>query len=202
MPSHASLLHEQPEPAGNAGHAARLRTLLLEDAGRMPLLRAVATLALPDAWIAAGCVRNAVWDHLAGRVPALPDTDIDVVWFDGSDAHPDADRTITQRLRALAPAACWSVKHQGRMHLRNGDPPYANATDAMGHWPDTATAVGVRLRPDGGLDIAAPFGLDDLFSGILRPTPAFRARKRDIFEARIIGKGWLERWPMLRVVDE
>lgn len=191
-----------PDDPAQAAQAARLRALLLADARRLALLRAAAALALPDCWIAAGFVRNAVWDHLAGRAPAPPDTDIDVIWFDrpaAGPAHPGLDLALAQRLRALEPAADWSVKHQGRMHRRNGDPPYADATDAMRHWPETATATGVRLGPSGDLEIAAPYGLDDLFAGIVRPTPGFRTRKRDIFDARLAAKGWLARWPMLRL---
>ena len=55
-----------PDDPAQAAQAARLRALLLADARRPALLRAVAALALPDCWIAAGFVRNAVWDHLAG----------------------------------------------------------------------------------------------------------------------------------------
>ena len=54
---------------------------------------------------------------------------------------PSRDRAIEAELRALAPGIDWSVKNQARMHLRNGDPPYSGATDAMRHWPETATAI-------------------------------------------------------------
>ena len=33
-------------------------------------------------------------------------------------------------------------------------------------------AVGVRLEADGRLDIAAPFGLDDMFAMVIRPNRA------------------------------
>lgn len=47
----------------------------------MQLLTAVASLALPDCYVAAGCVRSLVWDHLYGY-KRTPLNDVDVVFFD------------------------------------------------------------------------------------------------------------------------
>lgn len=47
-----------------------LQTLISSDAQRWHLLDIVRSLALPDCWIGAGFVRNAVWDHLHGRAIA------------------------------------------------------------------------------------------------------------------------------------
>ena len=86
------------------------------------------------------------------------------------------------------------------MHGRNGDAPYSDVTDAMRHWPENATAVAVRLTAAGMVEVAAPYGLDDLFAGVVRPTARFAADRRAIFDARVTGKGWLARYPLLRIV--
>lgn len=181
-------------------HAATLARLMLADPWRMSVLRQVSALRLPDCWVGAGFVRAAVWDHLHGRPPApLTEGDIDVIWFDPLEATPAMDTAIEQRLKASNPSPlAWSVKNQAGMHLRNGDRPYHSATDAMSFWPETATAVAVRLNGN-ALEIAAPFGLDDLFALVLRPGPAFRDAKRPSFDARVRGKRWRERWPNLIV---
>ncbi len=158
------------------------------------MLDAVRALGLPDGWIAAGFIRNAVWDHLHGRPPSAPAGDVDVIWYDPARADPAEDRAIEAALRAMAPGVGWSVKNQARMHLRNGDAPYASATEAMRFWPETATAVAARRQGDEGLDIAAPLGLEDLMGLVLRPTP----RRQAAFEERVAGKRWLETWPLLR----
>jgi len=165
----------------------------------MEVLRQVEALRLPDCWVGAGFVRSAVWDHLHGRAPGAGGGDIDVIWFDPERATPAADAAIEQRLAASNPSLPWSVRNQAGMHLRNGDRPYCSSEDAMAFWPETATAVAVRLRGD-ALEIAAPFGLDDLFDLVLRPTPAFSHDKRPIFDARVNTKRWRERWPRLTVV--
>ncbi|MBY0330468.1 MAG: hypothetical protein K2X49_07350 [Acetobacteraceae bacterium] len=46
--------------------AAGLCAFLAATPGLADALRAVAALALPEAWIGAGCIRNAAWDALSG----------------------------------------------------------------------------------------------------------------------------------------
>ena len=87
------------------------------------------------------------------------------------------------------------------MHARNGDAPYHSATEAMLHWPETATAVAARRHGLDGCDIAAPFGLDDLLNLILRPTPRFSREKRSVYEDRLQTKGWTVSWPLLREAE-
>ncbi|MEM7666525.1 MAG: nucleotidyltransferase family protein [Pseudomonadota bacterium] len=174
-----------------------LANLLDDDPIRREALSVVADLDLPDCWIAAGFVRDAVWDHLHGRQPAIPAGDVDVVWFSHAALYQADDRAIEAELARRMPGLDWSVKNQARMHLRNGDEPYASVADAMQHWPETATAVAARLNADGAIKISAPLGLEDLFALRLRPTPAFRSKRRHIFVSRASSKRWIERYPLL-----
>ena len=165
------------------------------------MLRQVHSLGMPDCWIGAGFIRNAVWDRLHGRPVGRLLGDVDVLWFAPDKAGPAEDQRLEATLRSLEPAVAWSVKNQARMHLRNGDAPYASTSDAMRFWPETATAVAVRQAERGGFEIAAPFGLADLFGLVLRPTPRFAGERRPAYLERMKAKGWLETWPLLRVED-
>jgi hypothetical protein len=144
-------------------------------------------------------VRNAVWDHLHGRPPSPPAGDVDVLWFDPHNAAPAQDRALEATLRRMDPSVAWSVKNQARMHRRNGDAPYASATDAMRHWPETATAVAVRRDEHDRCEVAAPFGLGDLLGLVVKPTPAFAGARRHVVQDRVRAKAWLTAWPLLRV---
>lgn len=183
-----------------SNHGPQLQALIANDPTRMQILRQVHGLGLPDCWVAAGFVRSVVWDHLHHRSPSPLPEDIDVVWYGPDQATPAVDRQLEAALRALDNGLNWSVKNQARMHLRNHDRPYTCTADAMTHWPETATAVGVRLGPTGNIEIAAPFGLEDLFALVVRPTPRFIAGKYTMFQARHCAKGWIERWPDL-IID-
>ncbi len=159
-------------------NAADLARFVLAHPALLEPLRTVAALGLPDAWIGAGFLRDAVWDALHGLpFGTNPPSDVDVVWFDPARATAAADAAIEAQLRAARPAVPWEVRNQARMAARNGHAPYAGTLDAMAHWPDTATAVAARLNPAGGaaaaVEVAAPWGVDDLLAGLVRPTPAF-----------------------------
>jgi len=181
-----------------AEHRSTLLSLIARDDVRLRLLGHVASLNLPDCWIGAGFVRSAVWDHLHGRSPEASWDDIDVVWFDKNGAAVAADEAIEAHLKQADPSANWSVKNQARMHLSNGDAPYLSVEDAISRWPETATAVALRLQAD-AIDILAPLGLDDLFSMVIRPTPSFTGHKLSLFHDRMRAKQWLDRWPRLTV---
>ncbi|MGI9387912.1 MAG: nucleotidyltransferase family protein [Methyloligellaceae bacterium] len=164
------------------------------------LLKAVDAISLPDCWIGAGLIRNAVWDHLHGRVPKLiPGSDVDVVYFDPRHATLERDETIEDRLTNEIRDVPWSVSNQARMHVRNGDMPYSDVEDALRHWPETATAIGARIGHY-GIELVAPYGVEDLIKLIVRPTPAF-ANKMDLCRKRISAKSWTERWPKLSLLD-
>jgi uncharacterized protein len=165
-----------------------LRILLLDHPGRRRVLERVRALELPDAFVAAGFIRNAVWDHLHEKAASSPASDVDVIWFNPADTDPETDHRIEARLREHDPT-------------RNGDAPYRSACDAMRYWCETATAVAARLTPSGNLEIAAPLGLDDLFAMIIRPGPRFLADKREVYRARIGRKAWTEHWPRVRILD-
>jgi hypothetical protein len=94
------------------------------------------------------------------------------------------------------------VRNQARVHLwfeaRFGEPyePLGSTDEALSRFVAPAFAVGVRLERDDAISIAAPFGLEDVFSMTLRPNPN-----------RSKAKGWTRtvenargRWPELTVV--
>ncbi len=180
-------------------YASELETLLLNDTKRMNAL-AIVRSHYPESWIGAGFVRDAVWDHRHQRAPQPPTGDVDVIWLNPYETTLHTDTQRETQLQADAPAFMWSVKNQARMHTRNGDAPYSSLQMALWHWPETATAVAVRLAGADRLEIIAPFGLDDLFELRLRPTPRFQQEKYPLFLQRLEEKRWLARYPQLTLI--
>lgn len=180
----------------------RIQSILRQDALRWHVLGVVQALDLPDCWIGAGFVRNAVWDSLHGNASSPLTSDVDVIWFDAGFADAALDRKHEAALRRIEPRIAWSVKNQARMHVRNGDAPYASAVDAMRYWPETATAIAARRYGPEGCEIAAPLGCDDLMDMVLRPAGCFRAEKRSLYDERLRTKDWMASWPLLRMAEE
>jgi len=173
--------------------------IIAQDPVGMKQLRCVRTLGLPDWCIAAGFVRNRVWDHLHGISPPRPPADIDVLYYDRTDLSKAPEQEFEARLNALLPAP-WQVRNQARMHLPKDLPQHASTADSMTCWLETVTAVGVRLEADDSLTVIAPLGTDDLLGLRCRPT-AFGRTRRDEYEARIAAKRWRELWPKVRFLD-
>ncbi len=173
--------------------------IIAEDAVAMEQLRAVRAIALPDWCIAAGFVRNRVWDHLHSIVPARLPVDIDVLYFDAGDTSTEREAEFEAKLDELIPLP-WEVRNQARMHVWKNLPQHRDTADAMIYWLETVTPVGVRLEADDSLSVVAPLGTDDLLNLRCRPTEFGRARRSE-YETRIAAKRWRELWPKVVFLD-
>ncbi|GHB32184.1 nucleotidyltransferase family protein [Salinicola rhizosphaerae] len=173
---------------------ARLLGWVREDAERMTRLRQARELALPQWALAAGFVRNLVWDRLHAHDVPTPLNDIDLIFFDREDDSSARDRELTQRLQAHG-GAPWSVKNQARMHCRHGHEPYRSTLDAMRFWVECETAVGVTLDERDRLRLLAPFGIETLMSGRVTLNPLHG--DAEVLRRRALEKQWQTRWPAL-----
>jgi hypothetical protein len=173
--------------------------IIAQDPVGMEQLRAVRSLVLPDWCIAAGFVRNRVWDHLHGIEPPRAPADIDVLYYDAVDLSKETEQAFEARLAALVPAP-WQVRNQARMRVSKQLPQHKSTSDSMTYWLETVTAVGVRLEADDSLSVIAPLGTEDLLGLSCRPT-AYGRTRLDEYEKRIASKRWRELWPNVRFLD-
>ncbi|MEH6629814.1 MAG: nucleotidyltransferase family protein [Halopseudomonas aestusnigri] len=67
----------------------------------------------------------------------------------------------------------------------------------MLHWPETVTAIAVKLNSDNELEVLAPFGLEDLYNKTVQPSPHFKNHKLFEFKIRQDKKRWGDRWSNL-----
>lgn len=175
-----------------------LHQIIEQDGERLSILNNIKQLNLPDCWVGAGFVRNAVWDQLHDSRHSISSADIDVVFYDQS-VGVEKDQLIEQKLRILRSDLEWSVTNQAHIHLYNKDEPYHSTFEAVSNWPETATCIAARLSSLGNLEFLAPQSLQDLFELKLRPTSQ-TPKKLNAFNERVMNKGWLSKWPRLQVV--
>ncbi len=178
----------------------RVIEIFAAEGWRLDALRAVASLGLPDCWVAAGFLRNPIWDRLHGYAEATPLNDLDVVYFNPEDSGKERDAASEVELRNLSPGLPWSARNPARMHTTNGARPYTSTEDALRHWLETVSAVGIRLTESGKLELLAPFGFDDVFALTVRPTPHARAKRPDAYRARMARKNWPAIWPRVTLL--
>lgn len=170
-----------------------LKSLIAQDKFRVDILSCVSELDLPQCYVAAGFIRNLVWDYLHKNPFPTPLNDIDVVYFDPNEKDSKANLIYQARLTTKLPNLNWQVKNQASMHINNGDQPYLSTLDAMAHWPEKETAVAAKLISD-KIEVVSAFGLESLFALKVTPNPK---RSRDLFEQRVKSKAWLKAWPLL-----
>ncbi len=177
----------------------KLREIIKQNPYILEDLKLVKSLGLTNEYIAAGYVRNLVWDILHGYEDRTPLDDVDIVYFDPKDRKEGTEKNLEQVLKSHSNRYKWSVKNQARMHLLKDDAPYSSVEDAMKRWPETATAVGIKLNEQDEIEILAPHDLDDLFELKLRKSVYFN--DNDFFKKRIEDKKWLTKWPLIKVVS-
>jgi hypothetical protein len=163
-------------------------------------LNLVRQLNLPNWYIAAGYVRNYIWDSLHDYSTRTSLNDIDVIYYDKSNLSEDFEKNLENWLNQKTNLSIWSVKNQARMHIKNNDEPYNSIVDAISKWPETVTAVGISLKEDDSIAIIAPYGIDDLFEMRVRRSPLFK--DKGYFYTRVQNKKWLELWPQLKLIED
>ncbi|WP_414829747.1 nucleotidyltransferase family protein [Alteromonas sp. H39] len=168
--------------------------LLANDAHRMTCLQVARSLQLPDWYIGAGFLRNAIWDACHPHTASTPLNDIDLVYFDAEDKTPSRDSMLEARAceRLAVP---WEIRNQARMHEKHGNSPYHNTAHAIAHWVEVPTCVGVRLNDDDTLTFTAPFGLGENWSCKVRMNP--EVPRPEAYKKRVNDKRWAEHWPRL-----
>ncbi len=183
----------------------RLETIVRGSDSLMTVLRLTRDLDLPDWLIVSGAVYQKVWNHLTGRDPDYGIKDYDIAYFDDADTSYEAEDVHIRRAAVHFPPPFdqqVEVRNQARVHLwfedHFGEPyePLTRSAEALERFVAPCFSVGVRLEADDRLTIAAPFGLEDLFSMTIRPNPT-----------RGLAKGWDKviasargRWPEITVV--
>lgn len=174
----------------------RIVKLVESDELRLSALECVRLLELPDCYLAAGFVRNLVWDFLHKKPTSTLLNDIDVIYFDSNESNPEQYQEYESKLKEILPNLNWQVRNQALMHLHNGDEPYKSSLDAMSYWPEKETAVAIRQLADGNLECISAFGFESLFDLQITHNPK---RLKSVFENRVKSKGWLSTWSNLRV---
>lgn len=183
-----------------------LKALVRSSGWLMAVLAAVREEGVPDAWTGAGVLRDLVWGERYGDGFRPVDIhDVDVAFFDPDDLSRARDDQVTAGLAARLPGVPWQARNQAAVHTWyaakfGGEPPRAltSIEDAVSTWPETATAVAVRLSEAGKLKICAPLGVKDLMDGVWRWNP--RRVSAEFAHQRLARHRPSLRWPGVTVI--
>jgi hypothetical protein len=174
---------------------------------RNPVIESIANesfrLAVPDAWIVAGCLVQTAWNVLTGRAVGYGINDYDVFYFDADTSWQAEDAMIQQLQVGLTQLGIKvEVRNQARVHLwysqKHGLPYPALhcSTDGIDRFLTRNTQVGIRRTQD-GYDVYAPNGFDDIADMIVRPNPSLNFSAEN-YAAK--ASRWKSLWPELTVI--
>lgn len=179
---------------------------VLQNRFNAAILQRLRQLALPDAWLVAGCLFQTVWNLKSGHAPETNIRDYDVFYFDGGDLSEATEAQINARAAALFAdlGVPVEVKNQARVHTWYesyfGRPytPLKSACEGVDRFLIGCISVGIRCvidRVEQEFEVYAPNGLIDTYNGVLIPNLKFD--NGDLFEPKC--RDYQARWPWLRV---
>ena len=170
------------------------------DPEMMTVLAIIRDLNLADAWLAAGAVRNFIWNQLSGKPGFDATTDLDLVFEDPTISYEETQQ-IEQELKKTYPQYALGSENQVYMHQHSpGTAPYHSACDAVSKYPEQCTALAVRLRKEGQLELfllmgqriskTSSFSRLRIFSQPRAFNGLYRADEKE---------NWQSKWPPLEV---
>ncbi len=167
------------------------------------ILARLPELHLPQTYLVAGCLFQTVWNLISSRPATENIKDYDVFYFDDSDLSWEAEDAAIRRANALFADldAKVELRNQARVHLwyeqHFGAPcPRLNhSRDGIDRFLIPCTCVGIQPSPERPLEVYAPYGLAELYAGILRPNPVNDEVR--LFQAK--AASYRARWPWLTI---
>lgn len=198
-------MQRSSEHDAKAALARRFVSETLQNPHNAALLERLPFLGLPDAWLVAGCLFQTIWNLRSGLEPTANIKDYDLFYFDGNDLYESAEQQVQAQVTALFADLPITVeaKNQARVHLwyeRWFGYPYAplqSARHGIERFLVPCTCVG--LQPGNTTQtpplLYAPYGLAELYAGLMRPNPA--CPHLPLFQAK--ADSYRERWPWLTI---
>ena len=182
----------------------RFIDLVLADPVNAAILARLPELHLNDCWLVAGCLFGPVWDARSGAGPGSRTNDYDIFYWDEDTSWEAEDTVIGHANRLFADlGVVIEARHQARVpiwfeqHFGSPYPESTGSAENIGRFIVAGTCLGLRPNGHGGFDLCAPFGLEDVFAGALRPNPNNPTPGRFAVKCA----SYRARWPWLRVAD-
>ncbi len=177
--------------------------ILKKDTTLYKIIKDVSALGIPNLYVGGGSITQSVWNHLFSKPIVYGISDVDIVYFD-TDLSQEKERMVLEQIVKTTKQNQYAldVKNEARVHLWYEEefgfsiPAYTSTEEAISTWPSTATSIGVFFDQESKLQVFAPYGMYDLFSGIVRPNKAMISR--EVYEKKI--EKWCSKWAELNVI--
>lgn len=173
----------------------------------MTILDYVASLNLPNFYIAAGSIFQTVWNDYDNKPLNYGIKDFDIIYYDSNDIRIEKDLAYYNKIRNFIKSKNMEyeidVSNEARMHLWKKEKdnqeiePYQSSEDAISRWIATVHAIGITKR-DGNIQVYAPYGLSDIFSRTIRPIK-HNGNSKELYQKKVAS--WSNRFEQIHVIE-
>ena len=184
----------------NKNYELQIIKIIENEAWLIDILKEIRELKLNDWYVAAGSIRNTIWNVLHGFSSNKNLKDIDIVYFDKSNLSKEKEQEIELILKLKNPKFIFFFINQARKHSIHPGLKINSSCESIDYWSETPTCIGVRLEENNKLTICAPHGLHDLMNLIVQPIPK-PYQDLELYKKRIEQKKWKNIWPRLKIVN-
>lgn len=178
------------------------KEIILKNNVLKTILERLEGYGLDNYYVAAGAINQTVFNYYHNNSMDYLIDDYDIVYYDEDLSYEREDKIIKEiNLLCKDLNVSLDIKNQARVHLwfKNkfgySIEPNKSVEDAISKWGSTVTCIGVRLK-NNELTIFAPYGLNDLFSLIIRPNKENFIKKG--YEEKT--RKWKQNWPKLTII--
>ena len=178
------------------------KEIILKNNVLKTILERLEEYGLDNYYVAAGAINQTVFNYYHNNSMNYLIDDYDIVYYDEDLSYEKEDKIIKEiNLLCKDLNVSLDIKNQARVHLwfKNkfgySIEPNKSVEDAISKWGSTVTCIGVRLK-NNELTIFAPYGLNDLFSLIIRPNKENFIKKG--YEEKT--RKWKQNWPKLTII--
>ena len=154
-------------------------------------------------YLAAGCINQTIFNYYHNYEIDYGIEDYDIVYYDEDTSYDKEDIIIKDLMKKLSKLNLeFDIKNENRVPIWYKEKygverkKYTNVENAISRWGTTITCIGVRLE-NNELKVVCPYGLNDLFSLIIRPVK-IDFTKAD-YEKKV--KKWKEKWSNLSIIN-
>lgn len=179
-----------------------LTTILLQNKTLKEILEKLSKSNLKNYYVTAGAINQTIFNYYHDYELNYGIKDYDIVYFDNDLSYEKEDKIIKEISSILKDIdVLCDIKNEARVHIWYKDKfgierlPYSSVEDAISRFGATITCIGVRVE-NNNLKVFAPYGLNDIFSMIIRPV------KGDFTEEQyqLRCEKWKNKWPLLRII--
>lgn len=178
------------------------KEIILKNNVLKTILERLEGYGLDNYYVAAGAINQTVFNYYHNNSMNYLIDDYDIVYYDEDLSYEKEDKIIKEiNLLCKDLNVSLDIKNQARVHLWFENKfgysiePNKSVEDAISKWESTVTCIGVRLK-NNELTIFAPYGLNDLFSLIIRPNKENFIKKG--YEEKT--RKWKQNWPKLTII--